>query len=278
MDELELVAEGKTKKIYGLEGMSGVVLIESKDDITAGDGARHDVIPGKGVWATETNNNVFRFLKSCGIPVAWIGPVFAKETEFLAKKCDMVPLEVVVRRRAYGSYLQRNPGFAKGAVFPAPFVELFLKTTDKRFGSRGFSQDDPMIRTSWEGKRILLCGAHSPRQTVLGEIEPAELGSGWERRMDIRHWALSAFHLLEQQWDSLGCTLCDLKVEFGFAGGELLIADVIDNDSWRLFQGERQLDKQVYRDGADLSYVAKCYERVADLSGRLNTDAHGDTF
>ena len=60
------IAEGKTKIVW--EG--GEVLIESKDDITAGDGAKHDVIPGKGRLATATTCNVFRLLKACGLPVA----------------------------------------------------------------------------------------------------------------------------------------------------------------------------------------------------------------
>src|ERR1700693_3233928 len=61
-----LVAEGKTKRIYEVQGGSGLVTVISKDDITAGDGAKHDVIPDKGRLANATTCNVFRLLKACG--------------------------------------------------------------------------------------------------------------------------------------------------------------------------------------------------------------------
>lgn len=261
--------EGKTKILHRIPSMPEHVLVHSKDDITAGDGARHDVIEGKGRWANTTTSNVFRFLKTCGLPVAWESQV--DEKSFLAKRCEMVPLEVVARRKAYGSYLQRHPGFAKGAVFPVPFLEMFLKTTGKRFGEHVYPQDDPLLRpsTSTDGTRVFVCDAHSPRETKFGDLATSELGPGWHERYRIFLLALRAFKFLEEQWAHLGCSLCDMKLEFGLWGDELLIADVIDNDSWRLFEGERQLDKQVYRDGADLAYVAECYKRVAELSDRF---------
>src|SRR3954466_13273388 len=64
-----LVTEGKTKKIFRING-SDLVSVVAKDDITAGDGAKHDVIPDKGRLATATTCNVFRLLKACGLPVA----------------------------------------------------------------------------------------------------------------------------------------------------------------------------------------------------------------
>jgi phosphoribosylaminoimidazole-succinocarboxamide synthase len=66
-----LVAEGKTKTIREIAGRPGLVALISKDDITAGDGAKHDVIAGKGALANRTTCNVFRLLKACGLPVAF---------------------------------------------------------------------------------------------------------------------------------------------------------------------------------------------------------------
>src|SRR5262245_46157799 len=111
-----LVAEGKTKKIVALAGNPELVTLVSKDDITAGDGAKHDIIPNKGKYANETTCNVFRLLKACGLPVA-----FERQdspTSFIAPKCDMLPYEVVLRREAHGSYLKRYPYIAKGQLFP----------------------------------------------------------------------------------------------------------------------------------------------------------------
>ncbi len=67
-----LVTEGKTKKIYQIKGSADLVAVISKDDITAGDGAKHDIIPDKGRLATATTSNVFRLLKACGLPVAFV--------------------------------------------------------------------------------------------------------------------------------------------------------------------------------------------------------------
>jgi len=75
---------------------------------------------------------------------------------------------------------------------------------------------------------------------------------------------------LEKAWQLEGGTLVDLKVEFGFdRGGRLLLADVIDNDSWRVLQDGFYIDKQVYRDGGALDDVAAKYRRVAEVTGRF---------
>src|SRR5271169_3928837 len=98
-----LVAEGKTKKIHLVKGSSDLVTVVAKDDITAGDGAKHDIIPDKGRLATATTSNVFRLLKACGIPVAFERQ--ESPISFSAPNCEMLPYEVVVRREAHGSFL-----------------------------------------------------------------------------------------------------------------------------------------------------------------------------
>src|SRR6476660_3792700 len=94
-----LVNEGKTKKIHKLSGHPGMVAVLAKDDITAGDGAKHDIIPDKGRLATATTCNVFRLLKACGLPVAFEEQDSA--LSFVAPGCTMLPYEVVVRREAH---------------------------------------------------------------------------------------------------------------------------------------------------------------------------------
>ena len=107
-----LVTEGKTKKVYEIKG-SDLVSVISKDDITAGDGAKHDIIKDKSRLANQTTSNVFRLLKACGLPVAFVEQDSA--TSFVAPKCNMLPYEVVVRREAHGSYLKRMPQLGQGA-------------------------------------------------------------------------------------------------------------------------------------------------------------------
>ena len=78
------------------------------------------------------------------------------------------------------------------------------------------------------------------------------------------------FLILEKAWQLVGARLVDFKIEFGFDIKEnLLIADVIDNDSWRVIYDKNYIDKQVYREGADLSTVAELYQKVANLTNQF---------
>ena len=137
------VAEGKTKKIQQIAGRPDLVALVAKDDITAGDGAKHDIIPDKGRLANATTCNVFRLLKACGLPVAFEQQDSA--TSFIAPGCTMLPYEVVVRREAHGSYLKRTPHFEKGQLFPKLIVEFFLKTKDKNWKGKPLLADDPLM-------------------------------------------------------------------------------------------------------------------------------------
>jgi len=139
----DILNEGKTKIVFASIGDPGLCILEGKDDITAGDGAKHDVIAGKAELATRTTANVFRLLAASGVPVAFHQQLDA--VRFLAKKCAMLPYEVVVRREAHGSYLKRYPHLKKGHTFPRLLVEFFLKTKDKVWEGRPLPKDDPYI-------------------------------------------------------------------------------------------------------------------------------------
>ena len=86
----------------------------------------------------------------------------------------------------------------------------------------------------------------------------------------MRRIARQTFLVLEKAWQLQGGTLVDLKVEFGYdSRGRLLLADVIDNDSWRVIEDGSYIDKQVYRDGGALDDVAAKYRRVAEITDRF---------
>jgi phosphoribosylaminoimidazole carboxylase/phosphoribosylaminoimidazole-succinocarboxamide synthase len=268
-----LVAEGKTKRIYAAGGGSDLVTVISKDDITAGDGAKHDVIADKGRLANATTCNVFRLLKACGLPVA-----FERQdspNSFVAPKCEMLPYEVVVRREAHGSYLKRNPHFAKGHLFPQLVVEFFLKTKDKNWNGKSLICDDPLMLYAKGDSQIRLFNPAKPIHgqepfLVLAQTEVFSQPEEWELFPEMRRIARHAFLALEKAWQLEGGTLVDLKVEFGFdTHGQLLLADVIDNDSWRVVESGAYIDKQVYRDGGALDDVAAKYRRVADITSRF---------
>lgn len=259
--------EGKTKEIFDLG--DGQVLVRSKDDITAGDGAKHDIIAGKAALSTATTSNVFRLLKSVGVPVAF--DVQESETEFLAPKCQIVPFKVVVRREAHGSYLKRHPGVTKGTVFPDLVLEFFVKTSGKRWGEHELPKDDPLAVP--KGDLLLLFRPDLPFadqrpflvfkwREILAAYVPATFPV-------MGRIAKQAFLVLEEAWRSVGCKLAGFKVEFGISGDTLLLADVIDNDSWCVVEAGVYIDKQAYRDGADLNEVTAKYRRVREFTDQF---------
>jgi len=266
----DLIAEGKTKVLLATRQDLEKVLIVSKDDITAGDGAKHDRIEGKAALATRTACNVFRLLQACGLPVAFEEQVDA--TTFLAPRCRMLPYEVVIRREAHGSYLKRMPGLAKGHLFPQLLVEFFLKTSGKKWKGHGLPCDDPLMEYQEGTKTIAL---HEPSKPVSGQkpflvLQETEVfsqaGEG-KYFVEIKKIARRAFLILEKAWQLEGRSLVDFKVEFGLAkNGGLLLADVIDNDSWRVIENGSYIDKQAYRDGGKLDDVAEKYRRVAGIT------------
>ena len=265
--------EGKTKIIYLAKDSPDYVTVVAKDDITAGDGAKHDVIPDKGRLATATTSNVFRLLKDCGLPIAFTEQDSANS--FSAPKCNMLPYEVVVRREAHGSCLKRNPHLAKGHLFPRLVVEFYLKTKDRIWRGKPLICDDPLMRYVDGGKEIELLDPARPITgqqpfLVLAQADVFTRDDEWKMFPEMRRLARQAFLALERAWQLEGGTLVDLKVEFGLdVSGNLLLADVIDNDSWRVLEGDAYIDKQVYRDGGALDDVAAKYRHVADVTGHF---------
>jgi len=242
-----LLAEGKTKQICAYPGDDTLVYMINKDQITAGDGVRRNQLVGKSRWSTITTANVFRLLNEEQIATHFVEQI--NDVTLLVRRCAMLPIEQVMRRIATGSYLKRHPEVSEGTRFEPVLVETFLKDD---------ARHDPQI---WEEDIVNLGLATSI------EIE-------WMARQGRR-----VFETLERAWASVDVTLVDLKIEFGRdPQGHLLVADVIDNDSWRLWPGgdkNRMLDKQVYRNlgevtPADLQVIADRYALVADLTGKLH--------
>jgi phosphoribosylaminoimidazole-succinocarboxamide synthase len=241
-----LLAEGKTKLIYAYPDDDKLAYMVSKDQITAGDGARRNELAGKSRWSTITTANVFRLLNDEDISTHFVEQI--NDTTLLVRRCRMLPVEQVMRRIATGSYLKRNPEVSEGTRFDPVLVETFLKDD---------ARHDPQI---WEQDIV-----------EMGVATATEIS--WMADQGRR-----VFEVLERAWASIDVTLVDLKIEFGRdAKNDLLVADVIDNDSWRLWPGgdkTRMLDKQVYRNlkevtSQDLQEVADRYALVADLTGKL---------
>jgi len=245
------IAKGKTKVLYEAAGSPDQLVVAQTDQISAGDGARRNEISGKGRLAAQTTARVFRLLNLCGLPTHYLnGGEDDDNNEMLVRRCNMIPLEVVVRGVAAGSFVKRNPGVQRGALMVPRVIEFFYKDD---------AAHDPMI---------------TPDAIVgNGIANPNEVGV-------MTELARLTFEILSHAWRKRDVLLVDLKIEFGrLTGGpdkgQLVIADVIDNDSWRIWpQGreELMLDKQMYRnldavDDAALARVKTAYEEVADLVG-----------
>lgn len=265
--------EGKTKIVTPLWEGAGVGLVTTKDDITAGDGVKHDVIPGKAELATRTTCNVFEYLRSKNVPLAYIGR--DGPTTFLTRICNMIPVEVVVRRIATGSYIKRHPDIADGTVFERPEVEFFYKTTGRRIGERELPCDDPLMVQEWPTKEYNL---YVPNKSITeGFIGQLGLSNAdrdlWDQQLgECAVIASDVNRYLSLAWGRLSGVLYDFKLEFGvLPDGSTVLADVVDCDSWRVKWNGIQLSKQGYRDGDDLARVLAVYRVAASLTDQFST-------
>jgi phosphoribosylaminoimidazole-succinocarboxamide synthase len=261
--------EGKTKIVAPLWEGADIGLVTTKDDITAGDGAKHDVIPGKAELATRTTCSVFEYLRSVGVPVAYIGR--DGPTTFLTRICKMISVEVVGRRIATGSYLKRHPDVVAGTIFEDPVIEFFYKTTGRRIGNQELPCDDPLMIWNLDGWWDLYLPNKPSAEGYIGRLElPEEDAKKLKRQLgECAVIATDVNSHLHGGWQALGGTLYDFKVEFGvLPNGSIVLADVVDCDSWRVEWNGIQLSKQGYRDGDDLNRVLGVYRLAASLVER----------
>jgi len=221
------VAEGKTKIVYDYDKEH--YLLYFKDSITAGDGARKDEMPGKGVLNAQTSAFLFRLLESKGIETHYVG--MYDERTMIVKKLSMVPVEVVLRNIATGSIVKRLP-IKEGEKFNPPIVEFFLKDDERH---------DPLLNYShMEYFKLFTRKEAEQVEEVMKQVN----------------------NVLYKLFLEKGLLLYDFKLEFGRLGDKLIIGDEITLDSMRIREKDtlRILDKDLYRKGADLETVKRSYE------------------
>lgn len=288
-------SEGKTKIIERIGNHQ--VLLHTKDNLTAGNAAKEAKINNIGEYKTEQAANVFSLLNSLNIPTAFIKK--QDKNSLLCYACGMLPLEIVVRRYAFGSYLKRNPEMKKenGAIrFDEPIVEFFHKESvitpplvekacqmsegeaRSKFLHSGKWEEgvyaDPLIIPKDEKWDLYDPYANLKDSKILMSINPElSIKDLKELKENI---ILPSFYALEKAWAKIKMeekpiTLVDIKFEVGKkeADGKIVLADVVDNDSWRIWidgNPNQQLDKQLFRDGASLSTVNEKYKKVAELT------------
>lgn len=228
MEPGPLLYEGKAKKIFATD-RADEVLIYYKDDATAFNGAKKGSINSKGALNNAIAALFFEMLESRGVATHFLRKV--DERSMLARKIEIVPLEVVVRNVAAGSLAQRL-GWEEGRKLPRPVVEFYYK--DDALG-------DPLI--------------NHHHVAVLGAATEDELRSLEESGLKIN--ALLVEHLKAR-----GIILVDFKLEFGRVGGRLLLGDEISPDTCRFWDAAtgKKLDKDRFR--RDLGEVEEAYQEI----------------
>jgi phosphoribosylaminoimidazole carboxylase/phosphoribosylaminoimidazole-succinocarboxamide synthase len=222
----KLIIKGKTKAVWEILGDPYRVLIESFDDMTKGDGAERIVIANKGALSNRTTCNCLQALNDANMPTNFIEKYNA--TTFYALWVKMYPLEIVARRKAFGSYLKRNPWIKENFRFKEIVVEYFFKWDEMH---------DPYVLYNQETQWYDMYDPKKPvsSETYLGEVPRDTFMPTYEELMYITQLQIQAFEILEQKWKAKGVELIDMKCEYGKTKkGEIVLADVIDNDSWRI--------------------------------------------
>ncbi len=231
MEKQELLYEGKAKKVYATKDPE-LLIVSYKDDATAFNGLKKGTIAGKGAINNRMSNLLMARLEKEGIPTHFVEELNDRET--LVKRVSIVPLEVIVRNIAAGSFSKRY-GVEEGAVFDRPTFELSYKND---------GLGDPLL--------------NDDHAAALGLASREELAL-------IRNYALTVNGLLQKIWADCGVTLVDFKLEFGRLGdGTIVLADEISPDTCRLWDAatHEKLDKDRFR--RDLGGVEEAYVRVME--------------
>lgn len=282
------IAKGKTKWIVPVEGSDTRVEMVNKVDVTAFNDSKFTrQMAAKPLYATTTTCRIFEILKDAGIPVAYREQ--ASPVSFIADKCDMIALEVIARRYAVGSYLNRHPEMKQDPPhrFHRLEIEFFLKTTKQRFTDREGNvqvlelegEDDPLIQDPHNENLWWCMNPKYPAWTDsvrLASVQPGLVidderddGGRIKKILEIEEITRQIFLILEKVWAMLGCRFIDFKIEFGITADinkRLVVADVIDNDSWRLRTADwQELSKQAFRDGESMEEVEKKYGIVTGM-------------
>ena len=229
MEKREQLYEGKAKKVYSTDDEE-LLIVSYKDDATAFNGLKKGTIAGKGVINNRMSNRLMQMLEKSGIPTHFVRELSDRET--LVRKVTIVPLEVIVRNIAAGSFSKRY-GVEEGVVFSQPTMEISYKNDEL---------GDPLLN-----------GYHA---LAMGLATREELQT-------IEDYAFRIDALLQAFWKQCGVTLVDFKLEFGrLPDGQIILADEISPDTCRLWDtatGEK-LDKDRFR--RDMGGVEEAYAEI----------------
>ncbi|GAB7194443.1 MULTISPECIES: phosphoribosylaminoimidazolesuccinocarboxamide synthase [Dickeya] len=233
MQKLAELYRGKAKTVYTTEDPDLLVL-EFRNDTSAGDGARIEQFDRKGMVNNKFNHFIMTKLEEAGIPTQMVS--LLSDTEVLVKKLQMVPVECVVRNRAAGSLVKRL-GITEGEILNPPLFDLFLKND---------AMHDPMVNESY-------C-------KTFGWVSEENLAR-------MKELSYKANEVLSKLFGDAGLILVDFKLEFGLFKGEVVLGDEFSPDGSRLWDKEtlNKMDKDRFRQS--LGGLIEAYEEVARRLG-----------
>ena len=229
MIKREQLYEGKAKRVFATDDPE-LLIVSYKDDATAFNGLKKGTIAGKGIINNQMSNLLMQRLQKAGIPTHFVEELNERET--LVKNVSIVPLEVIVRNIAAGSFSKRY-GVEEGFVFEEPTIEFSYKNDEL---------GDPLMDEYH---------AVAMKLATKEEIEV------------IRQYAFEINAQLKAFWADCGVTLVDFKLEFGrLSDGTIIVADEISPDTCRLWDSKtgEKLDKDRFR--RDLGGVEDAYAEV----------------
>ena len=229
MKILNQLYEGKAKQVFATEDPA-IVMVHYKDDATAGDGAKKGTIRDKGVVNNRLSNALMQKLENAGIPTHYVQELNDRDT--LVKRVEIVPLEVIIRNVAAGSFSKRF-GVAEGTALAIPTIEFSYKNDDLH---------DPMINR-YHALALNLATAQELDQ--------------------ITDMAFRINDILRQILLEANIRLIDFKLEFGrTSDGTIVLADEISPDTCRFWDAEtnEKLDKDRFR--RDMGGVEDAYQEM----------------
>lgn len=230
MNKLEMLYEGKAKKVFKTENPD-IYIIEYKDDATAFNALKKGTIVGKGVVNNKMSAIIFELLKNEGIPTHFVKML--SDTEQEVKAVKIVPLEVIIRNVAAGSFSKRL-GVEEGSALKNVIFEICYKNDE--YG-------DPLI--------------NDYHATALGLATSEELEI-------MKKYSFKINDILIKFFSERGMRLIDFKIEFGRYNGQIVLADEISPDTCRLWEigTDRKMDKDRFR--RDLGNIEETYKEVLD--------------
>ena len=229
MEKKEQLYEGKAKKVFATDDPD-LLIVSYKDDATAFNGLKKGTIAGKGIINNQMSNHLMMLLEKQGVPTHFVKELNERET--LVKRVRIIPLEVIVRNIAAGSF-SKHYGVEEGVVFDKPTIE-FSYTND--------ALGDPLL--NFHHALALKVATYRELQT-------------------IERYAMRINGILQEFWATCGVTLVDFKMEFGrLADGSIVLADEISPDTCRLWDSDthEKLDKDRFR--RDLGGVEDAYAEI----------------